>query len=712
MILSHPLALVGLVAAATPVVIYLLLRRRKTEVPWGASYLLRLTLTQKRTSSIWKQIVVLVVRCLVIVLGAMLLAHALLENHHPRYAVPAMPPSPVHRVVLVDNSMSMSVTDGPGSRWRRLREVLEALLSSQRPGDRMTLVPLLEGKGPTACRTATIEDAVSHRRASQILARILPREGTVSLQACLATSFTHLAATPHAEAELYVLSDFPRELAGDLDHLGWFRNAADKRQVRLVPVNMVWPVTEAQHNVVIRQALIGADLVIAGIPVSVHVEACNHDDKQTGATFELRVDGASVKRTLVTFKPNETKRFSVPLAFTRAGPTHLEIATDASPLEAHGTRSLSLVVRDKLGVWVVAEQAATRAQDDLGEAEFLLRALRGTPPGPPDMTLRRASLADLTRPIPDHVDVVVLAGPHFGVTTVAEHLEAFVRRGGGLVVAMSKHVGVQSYNRSYARLLPGLLAGPAHPKTDPDTFSLIRTEPGRGASPLLAELAHAKGADLSEVRLYNYMRLADRELDEGVVFRLGNDAPLLVQRMLGRGWVYLFTSSLGISWTSLPVRQCFVPLVFRVAHAAMSGRVLPRNLQPGQRLVMRWPGAGPVTMTAPDLTETSAEVVQWNKRSFVVIDGLVDRGLYRLQDTSGRTDHFTIRGTVSEGDLRTLADDQRRRLAGLLGAPIHADWPAAVKSMGTDDAFFPMWPWVLALMLVLYVFETWFVRYV
>ena len=52
MTLLHPFALTGLIAAATPVVIYLLLRRRKTEIQWGAGYLLRLALASKKRSSL------------------------------------------------------------------------------------------------------------------------------------------------------------------------------------------------------------------------------------------------------------------------------------------------------------------------------------------------------------------------------------------------------------------------------------------------------------------------------------------------------------------------------------------------------------------------------------------------------------------------------------------------------------------------------------
>src|SRR5690349_8130482 len=111
MIFASPLALYGLIAAAAPVAIYFLLRRRKSEVPWGASYLLRLTLASRRKSSIWKQIVVLAVRTLILLLVALLIAQPFRLNPSPSAELPALPLQAVHRVLLIDNSLSMGVAE-------------------------------------------------------------------------------------------------------------------------------------------------------------------------------------------------------------------------------------------------------------------------------------------------------------------------------------------------------------------------------------------------------------------------------------------------------------------------------------------------------------------------------------------------------------------------------------------------------------------------
>src|SRR3954453_11440775 len=108
----QPTALWGLLAALTPLVIYLILRRRKKEVAWGASYLLRKTLASKRKSSVWKQYVVLAVRTLILALMALLIAQPFRANPPATALVPEPPAEPVHRVLLLDDSLSMTVGEG------------------------------------------------------------------------------------------------------------------------------------------------------------------------------------------------------------------------------------------------------------------------------------------------------------------------------------------------------------------------------------------------------------------------------------------------------------------------------------------------------------------------------------------------------------------------------------------------------------------------
>ena len=704
MTILHPLALLGLAAAVTPIVIYLLLRRRKTEVPWGASYLLRLTLATKRKTSIWRQVVVLAIRALLIALTALLVSRALRRNPAPAYAVPAMPDAAVHRVVLVDNSLSMTATDGAESRLTRLRGIVDALLTGQRQGDTLTVLPLLQAANPEP-EPFTVRGRTRTDDRRRVHASIVPAEGRLDLGAGLAAAYARLATTPLAAARIYILSDFPRELAlgqGAVEAVG-----TPVSGTVVVPVDLSSADGAAAPNVVLSGLTAGTDATVAGLALTVYVEARNRTDAPVDA--ELRVTAADDERSVdALLQPNETRRIAVSVTLDRAGPTLLEADTPQSRLTQYARLALCLDVRERLRVWIAADKDDNAAGDHISEQEFFVRALGDAVPS---AEVRQVSMHELTEPIPADVDVIWIAGARYALAGAAEPLERYVRQGGGLVFSMSDAVGVDAYNENYGRLMPAPLAGRARESTDPERFSLIRTELERNASPLFEELT-IRRSDLADVRVYNHMLLQEIPTDSRVVLRLTDDTAALIHRRVGRGHVYLLTTSLGIGWNSMPVRRCFIPFALRLSQAAMAGGVLPSNLAPGERLVRPWPTAGPVTMADPDGNRLAVPIAASGGEHYATVARVGGRGLYRLSDADGNTGHFTVHADPLEDDLRRLDGEARGQLAEQLGAPIHEGWAAAVRSLGGRDDWIPLAPWLLLLLLALYVFETWFVRYV
>jgi len=706
----QPTALIGLAAALVPIIIYLLLRRRRSEVPWGASYLLRLTLASRRKTSRWKQFVVLAVRTLVLALVAALLARPWSQNPNPTALAPQPPEEPVHRVVLVDNSLSMSLSEGGDSRMARLRAALAPLLASQRKGDTTTLIALAPGSELQA-GPAVITDPISERQVARIVSGLSLREGAIELRTALTQAFSSLSTTPEAAAELYILSDFPRELADQFGRINWFREAARQRRLRVVPVSMTSPDAAACGNVAILSVRIGADRIIARIPTAVYVELENFSDSATLARLRFALDGEERTAQGVPLQPNERKRVAVGISFPKPGNSVLRVRVDQSRLGARADVHYSVDVVETPQVWVYADEAGPRSEHKLAESQFLVRALRGEGGKPPLMDVVEVGTYELAQAIPPGVGVVILAGPRVITPRVGQNLAAFVRRGGGLIVAMSPGLDVSFYNENLAGLMPARLLRPLRDEIDPQLYVVARREPARGAAELFSEFATDRSGELGEVRFYNHMLLQDAEGVEGVVFRLTNDDPLLVHGSFGRGHVYLFTSSLGVSWSSFAVRQSFIPLLYRLINAAMRGGGFPRNLRPGEPFIAPWDAPGPAMLETPGGVSRMIEPTPGPQKSFIVVDGVSERGIYTLRDPAGRVETFTVTGRSPEADLRTLTEKQGAELADLLGQAPYPNWSAAVRALGPADAARELWPLLLMAICALYLFETWFVRY-
>lgn len=707
---SHPGALWGLFTAATPIVIYLLLRRRKKEIPWGASYLLRRTLASKRKASVWKQYVVLAMRCLALALMAFLISEPFRPRPQPDLSTPSPPPRPLHRVILVDHSLSMSVSSGHASRMSRLKSVVRSLLASQRPGDATRLISMVDPEDALAA--ARFEGLMKPAAIESALDSMAMREGVVELSAALASGLKWLADSPDAAAEFYLLSDFPRQILQDTARLQWFRQAAAARNIRVIPVNMVDSAEGNPGDVALLDATFATDVAVARIPLTLHLLAANHGDAQAAARVRLEGRRLPPREETLILKPDESRRVPIEVTFAEAGAETLSIQVSPSRLKAASQISVSVEVKPRLVVWLLADAPDPTRPDTLGEAEFLRRAALEPDGQASSLELTEVELLQLTKPIPDTVDVLVIAGPRVITPPVRDPLLHFVRRGGGLIVAMSPALDPSFYNPNLEGLLPAAIAAPARAQVDPEAFQNIRLVAAEGDPTLFSEFAADPGGELAEARFYNYMHIEGAaSAPSAAILHLTDHQPLLLEKRIHRGHALLLTSSLGISWSSLPVRQSYLPFLFRLLNAAGRGRGFTRNLATGQPFVALWPAREEVTLTSPGSGERKLGPTESAGRPFVVVEGLEERGPYSLSGPSGHVESFTVRGKPPEADLRTLDARQKKELESALGAPVYPDWPTAVSALGPSHPSARLWPWILLALLGLYLLETWFVRY-
>ena len=705
----HPNVLWGLLAAVTPVVIYFLLRRRKTEVPWGASYLLRKTLASKRKSSVWRQYVVLALRTLILALMALLIAQPFRPNPHPTLLVPEPPPEPVHRVLLLDHSLSMTVGDAADTRLSRLKTVVRALLTAQRPGDETTVLSLLDPETPLTPQPLT--GRVSLASAQSLLDRIVPREAALRLPAALARARSAHATTPRLTAEVFILSDFPRDLAVDFERLENSREQSGGQRLRFIAVNLAGTEAVPRPSLSLESATCGTDLLIAGLPVTLHVEVVNRSDAEIIGRLDLAAEGLRARDETVVLPPNGRRGFPISVTFNQPGVKLLTIRATPGRLRSAAETTLSLEIRPQLHAWLLEDPADASNPQALGEGEFLRRALAPAASTNSPLKLTSISLLDLTRTIPTNVDLVLIAGARIVTPAISEPLTRYLRQGGGLVVAMSPAVVPAAYNDSLQSLLPARLEGPQRNGFDAESFQTPRAEALAATPGLFTEFGAGLGAELAAARFYNFMRLGPLAENSRSILELTDRQPLLAERRIGRGRVLFLASSLGVSWSSLPVRQSYVAFLHRLAHAAAANRGYPRNLAPGEPFLTAWTSTNAVTVLAPDQSETTVPTVEFGGRRFLSVPAPSQRGTYTLRTANtAATETFTRATPPVESDLRPVDAQQTSRLEAFLGTPLQSGWSAAVAALGPADARRPAWEWLLGGLLALYLFETWFIR--
>jgi len=138
MFLVPVFAIAGLVAAAGPIIIHLLNRRRFRVVRWGAMDFLREAITRSRRILQLRDLLLLALRTLCILLFGAAMARPFLE----KAAGPIDPDQPVHAVVLIDNSLSMAYQPFEGTALDEAKAQAADLIGHLPHGSRMSILPV------------------------------------------------------------------------------------------------------------------------------------------------------------------------------------------------------------------------------------------------------------------------------------------------------------------------------------------------------------------------------------------------------------------------------------------------------------------------------------------------------------------------------------------------------------------------------------------
>ena len=187
----------------------------------------------------------------------------------------------------------------------------------------------------------------------------------------------------------------------------------------------------------------------------------------------------------------------------------------------------------------------------------------------------------------DRARAVVLVGAQGLDRRGRDHLAAFVRDGGGLLLsagpALDPALVTDLFNLTGG---PRLGLGPVSAHDDPVTLvpSDLRHPILRGLGSLVGDLGRARFTRTLAVHS------DDDDADAvGIILRFDDGSPALVEHRVGAGRVLVFASDLGNVWNNLPRRPTFVPFLHETV-----GYLTARGAQPREFLV------GDAPLGAPD----------------------------------------------------------------------------------------------------------------
>jgi hypothetical protein len=146
---------------------------------------------------------------------------------------------------------------------------------------------------------------------------------------------------------------------------------------------------------------------------------------------------------------------------------------------------------------------------------------------------------------------------------LAPALISFVRNGGGLFLSLGDNVTSERYNSALSELLPAPLRkieALSSPRVPGERTKLPNTE-----FSIFKPFQRGGLDNFNQVRWNRVFSVEPFESSEGnkVLLELANGMPLLIEKKVGQGHVFLLTSTIDDEWGNLPLQGSFLPLIQR-----------------------------------------------------------------------------------------------------------------------------------------------------
>jgi hypothetical protein len=594
----NPLLLLGVTGVSIPIVIHLMNKRKFERVVWAAMRFLRISVEQNQRRMRLEDLFLLLLRCALI----LLLALALARPAMPAAAGGLFGQAKVDAVILLDASGSMTQTDGVQSRFERGKRAAELVIDALPPGSCAAVY----------LATDAALGLVPEPTYDLHLARKMVREARCTDRAsnhfpALAKGLEVLAGRASVRKEVYLITD--------RQALGW-RQMADLRKAlqaarEEVKAHVIFVGGGEDRNLGVSDLRLASGLSPVQHPLRFEVQVTNYGSKDAeNVHVTLRVDNDPPIEETDIPRVEAGKSRSISLfAKLRSDGYHTvtaQIAPDRVPSD--DARTVALRGIQAVKVLLVDGEPGRESRDS--EVFYLRHALQPVPSAETEQFFIRTATvtpAQIEGLKLDDYDAVVLANvTDFGTRTLRD-LEAYLRRGGGLLIFLGASVNPTFYNeRLLGRhaFLPAAL-GAARGEAD-QTERCVSLQAPPYEHPLTAIWNDPMAGSLTTAKFFRFYELkpaiapaeggtekASAPAAEAgppkVVARFADGTPAIMERTWGLGRVILFSSTADTAWNNLPMHPAFVPLIHRALGSIVQRQDEGLNVRVGQKFVFRAP---------------------------------------------------------------------------------------------------------------------------
>ena len=603
----NPLLLVAGLGVTLPILAHLLNRHRIQHTPWAAMQFLNRNVRVRSRQLRLRDLLLLCLRCLAL----LLLAAALARPAWREGIAGWMPGEPRTGVVIgIDASFSMDHGGDDTSRFRRALNQVEVISQHIHTGDPVSVI-LLGGRDEVLIRNM----AFNRERFRDTLQTAKAGSAGLDIDRVPGRLKELVDDMKAHRKDAYFITDvqsrdWRQSSARFHEALADLRNSAD---IFLVPV----PGDSA--NLVVTDLDLVSGVLRKGTTARYQATVKNCGTSSVAdVEVQCRVEGVQIDaKTIPLITAGESETVSLFVSFHNAGPIRITAEITGDLLPADNVRRVMAVVRDRVSVLCV-----DGSDGDAGRLVMAALLARGDGAQDEDYVVRSVPWLSLPSQKLDDVDVIVLADVPEVTREQVELLSRHVRQGNGLVWFAGENVKTAVWNELSAGGASPLLPARLRPPVDTRTTQGA----GRPFDPTMPDHSvclplRSLPEDLfSETRFLTHMDVEPNPASFTVLKLAGSGAPILLEHALGRGHVFLFTTSAETSWNNMAQTPVF-PMLMQHIVTYLAGREFEEPRVVGDSLTLSYveqPDASDAVFETPS-GQTITVPVQEHRNQFVAL---------------------------------------------------------------------------------------------
>ncbi len=547
----NPFVLFGLAAAAIPILLHLLNKRKLRTVEFSSlTFLKELQKSTMRKITL-RQWLLLLLRTLFVILVVLAFSRPVLRGSLAGFGSHAK----TTVALIVDDSYSMSLQNQQGVYVKQARAAALHVLDMMKDGDDVILVKLSD------MPAATIgEPTHDPGRVRTMLQDMTVGSNHRTIEDAIRLTSRLLAQSKNFNKEVYIITDGQRSTFAN----GERKNAPESFRTMFDAQTkfFVIPLNESPfENCAVVGAAVASSLLQAGKPVTIEASVKNFGSSAVSNRLtSFILNGNRIMQKTVSIVPGGSA--SIDFTFTPSGPgfQHCSIELEDDVLEADNHYYFTLFVPDHISIALIADD---ESQTPYVRAALSALAAAGVSSAASFLSVQELPPSRISSAAIGESDVILLSGVKDITRSSSQSIAQAMQRGTGVLFFPGSAMDAARWNADFFPIfdLPSLLALPHASHADSGSISFDKIDFDHPVfKGIFDPQPGKKNPQIESPKILRQVQFVSL-LPLRPIITTGGGNYFLWEKKYGRGSMLGFGVSPGADWSDFAVKPIFIPIL-------------------------------------------------------------------------------------------------------------------------------------------------------